>query len=67
LGHDPRHSAAPNRAKVVEKSHDDQYRIGYWKQVDGYVYYVEQVSTGAKTIVAKTMRKHKGDLKDVPE
>jgi phage-Barnase-EndoU-ColicinE5/D-RelE like nuclease3 len=53
--------SSPDKISVVGPTKLGRDAIGYWKRVDGYIFYVEEVRTGRETLSAVSMRKYKAD------
>lgn len=53
--------SSPDKISVVGPTALGREAIGYWKRVNGYIFYVEEVRTGRETLSAVTMRKYKSD------
>jgi hypothetical protein len=51
--------SSPDFIRVAGKTRHGLHSIGYWKRVDGLIYYVEEVRTGRQTLAAVTMQKFK--------
>lgn len=49
--------SAPDRVAYVERTRQGRDGIGYWKQINGHLLYVEEVRTGRRSLTAVTMRK----------
>jgi phage-Barnase-EndoU-ColicinE5/D-RelE like nuclease3 len=51
--------SSPDSIKLVGQTRHGLVSIGYWKRVDGLIYYIEEVRTGRATLSAVTMQKFK--------
>jgi hypothetical protein len=49
--------SSPDSIRVVGQTRHGLDAIGYWKRVDGLIYYIEEVRTGRRTLAAVTMQK----------
>ncbi len=58
--------AGPDAVEYVGKTATGLDGVGYWKQVNGTVLYVEEARTGGRTLSAVTIRKYKNWPKDAP-
>ncbi|HXW25608.1 MAG TPA: hypothetical protein VEK73_12765 [Xanthobacteraceae bacterium] len=51
--------AAPDHMAYIGPTRRGREAIGYWKRMDGHIFYIEEVRTGRGTLAAVTMRKYR--------
>jgi len=56
--------ASPDRIEYLGQSRRGPERLGYWKQINGTLFYVEEVRTGRRTLAAVTMWKSRAGRRE---
>jgi Barnase-EndoU-ColicinE5/D-RelE like nuclease len=51
--------SSPDHIRVIGRTRHGLDAIGYWKRVNGLIYYIEEVRTGRESLAAVTMQKFK--------